>query len=156
MGGGKGDAPDTPDYVGAAQEQGEQNRKSFLQGLNATRINQTGPFGSQTWQFTGQGVPERPTYEQFASRIGQPAAGSGGQLGGLAGAMRRGQSHTEAQARRDYEQALSDWETKSYTTPGAWSLNTTLSPGMDFKSFAAFDRLTSSLNLTSYSFLFSS
>ena len=72
MGGGKGSAPDSPDYVGAAAEQGLQNRLTFLEGLNATRINQVGPYGSQIWEYNAPQASKtpRPEYSTYADKIG--------------------------------------------------------------------------------------
>ena len=71
MGGGKGSSPKTPDYKGAAKEQGEQNRQTFLEGLDATRINQSNPFGSQTWEWTGPDRGPAPDLDTYLAKVGQ-------------------------------------------------------------------------------------
>lgn len=155
MGGGKGGSPAAPDYAGAATEQGEQNRKTFLEGLNATRINQSGPFGSQNWVYSGAGRGARPTLDTFQSKIGTKWGDVGGAAydeflaemdgrrppeGGYWGNKRNEiinggidtAYYNDEAARYDYEQALKDWEAGGTGggEPGAWTLQTTLSPKM--------------------------
>lgn len=154
MGGGKGSAPRPPDYVGAAAEQGEQNRIAFLEGLNATRINQSGPYGSQRWIYEGS-TAGRPVWEDYAAKIGQsegfdygaPAgsnSGSGYRLGGrpikipgkgifntedtTVAAPAGG--WTEEALREQYNKDLQKWQLANGNDPGAWRLETTLSPEM--------------------------
>jgi len=47
--GGKSSAPDSPDYVGVAQEQGNQNRQTALFNTMLGRINTNNPYGSTSW-----------------------------------------------------------------------------------------------------------
>jgi hypothetical protein len=47
--GSKPKAPDTPDYVGAAKETGQQNLEFLNQQTQANRPTQTNPFGTSTW-----------------------------------------------------------------------------------------------------------
>lgn len=47
--GGKGSAPAAPDYVGAAQEQGQASKDIVTQQTWANRPNVYTPFGNQTW-----------------------------------------------------------------------------------------------------------
>lgn len=149
--GGKGGGPNPPDYIGAAAEQGEQNRQTFLEGLSATRINQTNPFGSQSWVYTGPERGPAPTWEAYQSLIGKPIRDANGQLveelvsaqggrtgsygwaddeikGGFQNAINN-LPYSEEQARKDYEDALRRYNTGT-TAPGAWTLQTTLSPEM--------------------------
>lgn len=138
--GGKGGAPSTPNYVGAAAEQGEQNRKSFLEGLGATRIDQTNPYGSQTWQYTGPDRGKAPSVEDYLAKVGQattatPASSDNGYRygGGLGGALfspdKVDNVYSEAEARRDYQAALDAYNSAA-PGPGDWTLKTTLSPEM--------------------------
>lgn len=48
--GGKGSAPKAPDYVGAAQLQGELSKETLNMQNYANRPTINTPFGSQTWQ----------------------------------------------------------------------------------------------------------
>lgn len=151
MGGDKGSSPDAPDYVGAAKEQGEQNRQTFLEGLAATRINQSNPYGSQNWVYTGPDRGPAPTWTQYQGLIGKPLKDANGQLLEEAISAQGGRSgnygwasdeiddmftraiantpYTEDQARLDYEDALRKYNSTS-NTPGSWTLQTTLSPEM--------------------------
>lgn len=121
MGGGKGGSPDAPNYVAAATEQGEQNRETFLQGLNATRINQNNPYGSQQWKYTGTRT-DAPSYDTYAAKIGQSVPF----VGGLTG------TYDENSAKAEYQEALKDWQVTQGggLSPGDWTLETTLSPEM--------------------------
>lgn len=47
--GGKGSAPETPDYLGATQLQGELNKENLNTQNYANRPTINTPFGSQTW-----------------------------------------------------------------------------------------------------------
>lgn len=170
MGGGKGSAPRSPDYVGAAQEQGEQNRLAFLEGLNATRINQTGPYGSQQWIYSGS-TDGMPKWEDYAARIGQtegfnygePNSGGGGNryaLGGRpirlpSGTLVGGQSQTvnapsggwtEEALREQYNQDLQKWQMTNTNDPGSWTLQTTLSPEMQKIYDTGYQRYISAMN----------
>ena len=42
-------APATPDFLGAAREQGEADRRTAAEILDSSRINQVNPLGSQTF-----------------------------------------------------------------------------------------------------------
>lgn len=48
-GGGKGDAPETPDYVGAARETAKGNLEAAKYAAQANRVNQQTPWGTLTW-----------------------------------------------------------------------------------------------------------
>ena len=143
--GSKGSAPRPPDYVGAAAEQGEQNRIAFLEGLDATRINQTGPYGSQQWIYSGS-TAGMPKWEDYAARIGQTGAmpveggtSSSPMLGGrpITLAYKGGEGQrtpeggwTEDALRDLYNKDLQKWQSANMHDPGAWTLKTTLSPEM--------------------------
>jgi len=151
MGGGKGGSPDAPNYVAAATEQGEQNRQTFLEGLSATRINQSNPYGSQQWKYTGPDRGPQPTWETFQGLVGKPirdtnnqileeAVGrAGGRIGSYGWATDDlnqmftnaiiNSPYTEDQAKRDYDEALRKYNSTS-NAPGTWTLETTLSPEM--------------------------
>lgn len=163
MGGGKGSAPRSPDYVGAAQEQGEQNRLAFLEGLDATRINQTGPYGSQQWIYSGS-TDGMPKWEDYAARIGQtsamPAEGGTSQgLGALGGrpislayaGTGEGQrtpsgGWTEDALRDLYNKDLQRWQAGNMHDPGSWTLQTTLSPEMQKIYDTGYQRYISAMN----------
>lgn len=46
---GKGSAPAAPDYVGAAQQQGQMSREALTQQNYANRPRQNTPWGTQSW-----------------------------------------------------------------------------------------------------------
>ena len=96
---GKGSSPKPPDYAKAAIAQGEQNRQTYLDSLNAGRYNQSDAFGSQQWKYTGPDIgpaPERSAYANDA----------------------------------DYQKALNSYRQQQFSSPGNWSLETSLSPEM--------------------------
>lgn len=59
------DAPDPPDTVGAAREQGEQNRQTAATQYQLGATNQYTPFGSQEYQIVGYWPDGTPRYEQY-------------------------------------------------------------------------------------------
>ena len=68
MGGGgkgKGKAPKTPDYTGAAVAQGAANKEAAIASANLNNPNVINPYGTQTW--TGGEAGERPTLTQTLS-----------------------------------------------------------------------------------------
>lgn len=147
MGGGKGSAPDSPDYVAAAQTQGDEYRKSYLAGLDASRINQTGPYGSQQWIYTGTDA-DKPQLEDFLALVGQPGGGNTSRpTGGFDGHLTMDNVGSltdqdvanyslnrtpwkEADANAAYQKALEKWKQENAYKPGSWTLKTTLSPEM--------------------------
>lgn len=96
---GKGSSPKPPNYAAAATEQGNQNRQTYLDSLNAGRYNQSDAFGSQQWRYTGPDIGPAPTRASFSSD-------------------------------GDYQKALADYQRQQFSSPGNWSLDTSLSPEM--------------------------
>lgn len=72
---GKPSAPPAPDYVGAAQQQGQSNIQAAIANALLGQTNQVTPFGSQTYAQTGTqtvpGVSGQPPIQipSFASEI---------------------------------------------------------------------------------------
>jgi len=151
MGGGKGDAPNSPDYVGAAAEQGLQSRLTFLEGLNATRVNQVGPYGSQIWEHNAPQASKtpRPEYSTYAANIGKTFGAIGGDFlngvyndSGISGNSFIAEDqkkhinslvYDEALAKKLYQSDLDAWSKQTgdtTSTPGEWTLRTVLSPEM--------------------------
>lgn len=64
---GKGSSPKPPNYAAAATEQGEQNRQTYLDSLNAGRYNQSDAFGSQQWKYSGPDIGPAPTRSAYGS-----------------------------------------------------------------------------------------
>jgi hypothetical protein len=61
-GGGKGDAPDTPDYSALAKEQSQMQRDINRETLAANRVNQVTPYGNLNYTETGKDQYGNPTF----------------------------------------------------------------------------------------------
>lgn len=103
-GGGKSgkSAPESPDFMGIAREQGGLSREATREQTFANRPDQYGPFGSTTWEYEpGEPVAgTRPAAGSFGVGIADLLRGDGGQDA----------STTEG--------------------PGRWTQRTGLSPGL--------------------------
>jgi hypothetical protein len=67
---GKGDAPEAPDYKGAAQETAQGNREAAEYTTKANRINQFTPYGSLTYQYKPQYTTDPKTGKQVETGAG--------------------------------------------------------------------------------------
>jgi hypothetical protein len=61
-GGGKDDAPDTPDYSALAREQSQMQRDINRETLAANRVNQVTPYGNLNYTQSGTDQYGNPTY----------------------------------------------------------------------------------------------
>lgn len=135
--GGKGSPPPAPDYVGAAQLQGELSREALTAQNYANRPTQTTPFGSTTWgtrtvrdPATGQDVT---AWEQTTSLTPELQAALNAQVGSQ---MERSQLARDFMGRvqQDYSTPF-DWQNlpQMAQLTGASQLGTRLSdytPGL--------------------------
>lgn len=91
-------APETPDYIGAARTQGEEDRRTAQEIADMSRINQYNPMGAQEWSQDASGrwsmtqslSPEQQQLFNNAQTlnlgIGDAAIGSLGQYQDMMGA----------------------------------------------------------------------
>lgn len=135
--GGKGSPPPAPDYVGAAQLQGELSREALTAQNYANRPTQTTPFGSTTWgtrtvrdPSTGQDVT---AWEQTTSLTPELQAALNAQVGSQ---KERSQLASDFMGRveQDYSRPF-DWQNlpQMAQLTGASQLGTRLSdytPGL--------------------------
>jgi hypothetical protein len=88
-GGGKDDAPDTPDYSALAREQSQMQRDINRETLAANRVNQVTPYGNLNYTQSGTDQYGNPTYTatqvlspEQQKLYGQNTALSSGMLSG--------------------------------------------------------------------------
>lgn len=125
--------PDAPDYVAAAEKQGEYNLQALQMQIGAGRVNQSGPFGSSSWSYTGNLT--QPTLDDYMSRVGsQVTETAPGPDGGFGSNMFSDKAisgaYTEQMAQEDYQKALNSFYEQALSDPGSWTQTTTLSPEM--------------------------
>lgn len=78
-GGGKGSAPPTPDYKGAAQAQGQANVDAAIASAKLSNPNIINPYGSQTVTYGSGSTFDQSGYDQALKAYQTGLAGSGGQ-----------------------------------------------------------------------------
>lgn len=66
---GKPSAPPAPDYEAAAVAQGAQNRETALVNNAANRVNQTTPWGTQSWTMRPGADPNNPQVGDYTQTV---------------------------------------------------------------------------------------
>jgi hypothetical protein len=97
-GGGKGDAPDAPDYAAAAEAQGKANLEAARATAKLNNPNIINPYGTQTVQYGVGGTFDQAGYDAAMQRYRQQLASynpnSGGGLNSAGGGSLSGMGFT--------------------------------------------------------------